>query len=331
MRLAAGTVLAPVAAVAGAPAALALAGAAVSNVCFVLAAAALYELGCRTLRDERLAHTAALLYAWAPSSIFMSAAYTESLFAWLVFAALVRAARQQHARAALWLCAAGLCRANGVAFAGFLVWDVAVRPGALRGRAAAVRAVVRAAALAAVAALGFAAFQAYGHRLFCRLAPAPRPFCERALPLPYGFVQSAYWDVGFLQYYAWQQLPNFALAAPMAALSAAGLAAYARHDPLRLLTLGQRSQRSHSGQAPAFLGDALLPHMYLWALLLAAAMTTMHVQVITRFFSSVPAVFWFAAHAVTTGGRAVRTAVVGYFAGYGLAGAVLFGCFLPPA
>ncbi|KAJ2764607.1 ER membrane glycoprotein subunit of the GPI transamidase complex-like protein, partial [Coemansia nantahalensis] len=219
MRLAADTVLAPVAAAVGAPAALALAGAAVSNVCFVLAAATLYELGCRTLRDERLAHAAALLYAWAPSAMFMSAAYTESLFAWLVFTALVRVARRQHVRAALWLGAAGLCRANGVAFAGFLVWDVAVRPGALRGRAAAARAAAWAAALAAVAALGAAAFQAYGYHTLCRLAPAPRPFCGRTPPLAYGFVQDAYWDVGFLRYYAWQQLPNFALAAPMAALS----------------------------------------------------------------------------------------------------------------
>ncbi|KAJ1726258.1 ER membrane glycoprotein subunit of the GPI transamidase complex-like protein [Coemansia biformis] len=333
MRLAADTVLAPVAAVAGKPAAVALAGAAVSNVCFVLAAAALYELGCRTLGDERLAYIAALLFAWAPSSMFMSAAYTESLFAWLVFTALVCAARRQHVRAALWLCASGLCRANGVAYAGFLVWDVAVRRGALRGRGAVLRGAARAAVLTALAALGFGAFQAYGYRLFCEQARTPRPYCARALPLVYSFVQSAYWDVGLLRYYTWQQLPNFLLAAPMVVLSAAGLAAYALHDPLRLATLGRRRSRRRCDQArpPAFFGDALLPHVYLWALLLAVATTTMHVQVITRFFSSVPAVFWFAAHVVAGGGRGARRAVAGYFAGYGLAGVVLFSCFFPPA
>ncbi|KAJ1985529.1 ER membrane glycoprotein subunit of the GPI transamidase complex-like protein, partial [Coemansia spiralis] len=84
----------------------------------------------------------------------------------------------------------------------------------------------------------------------------------------------------------------------------------------------------------AYFGDGLLPHMYLWALLLAVAVTTMHVQMVARFFSSVPAVFWFAAHVVVGDKQRQkywRRMVVGYFAGYGLAGVVLFSNFFPPA
>ncbi|KAJ1837295.1 ER membrane glycoprotein subunit of the GPI transamidase complex-like protein [Coemansia sp. RSA 2708] len=152
----------------------------------------------------------------------------------------------------------------------------------------------------------------------------------------YGFVQAEYWNVGFLRYYTLQQVPNFLLAAPMVALSVAGVYTYAAHDPVRLATLGWRRQRCAAPQAgrrplaAAFLGDGLLPHITVWAALLAVAMTTMHVQVVTRFFSSVPAVFWYAAHAAAHGRRAAW-AVAGYFAAFGLAGVVLFSSFFPPA
>ncbi|KAJ2637287.1 ER membrane glycoprotein subunit of the GPI transamidase complex-like protein, partial [Coemansia sp. RSA 1694] len=223
MRLVAGTVLAPLAGRVDRRVVLALAGLLVSNVSFVLAAATLYALGCATLRNERLAYVAALLFVAAPASAFMSAVYTESLFAWLVFSALLLAARRRYVCAALCLCVSGLCRSNGVLYAGFFVWDLVVCSDAWRGRrygALAVQA-VRAALLVAVSALGFAAFQAYGHRMFCQqrqaagAAAVRRPYCDATLSTIYGFVQAEYWDVGFLKYYTARQLPNFALAAPM--------------------------------------------------------------------------------------------------------------------
>ncbi|KAJ2740116.1 ER membrane glycoprotein subunit of the GPI transamidase complex-like protein [Coemansia sp. BCRC 34301] len=346
MRLVGGTVLAPLAGWADRRIVLALAGLVVSNVSFVLAAATLYVLGCATLRSEQLAYVAALLFVAAPASAFMSSVYTESLFAWLVFSALLLIARRQHMWAALCLCASGLCRSNGVLYAGFFVWDLVVCSDAWRGRRYAALAVqtVRAALLVAVSALGFAAFQAYGHRMFCQQADAvaavQRPYCSDTFTTIYSFVQAEYWDIGFLKYYTVQQLPNFALAAPVVTLSLVGLYTYVAHDPLRVATLGWHQRRTAttgtgSGSiAPlesAFFGRELLPHVYLWALLLGVATTTMHVQVVTRFFSSVPVMFWFAAHAATSTRWQHRAAVVGYFATYGLAGVVLFSSFFPPA
>ncbi|PIA18221.1 mannosyltransferase [Coemansia reversa NRRL 1564] len=342
MRLVTRTALTPLVVLVGRQETLALAGAAISSVCFALAAVALYDLGRVTLHNERMAYVAALLFVWAPSNMFMSAVYTESLFAWLVFTALQHIARHQHFRASLWLCASSLCRSNGVVYAGFIVWDLLVRREAWIGgggcRQTLVR-VVRAAIAVAVSVLGFVAFQVYGHRTHCLQTLHPdtghRPYCGGLPATVYGFVQDAYWDVGFLRYYTWQQLPNFVLAAPMIVLSAAGLMTYASHDLLRVLTLGwkthPRSRAAASAESTAFFCDGLLAHVYLWGLLLAVAITAMHVQVITRFFSGVPVVFWFAAHAVGNGGRWQRWAVVGYFAAYGLAGAVLFSNFFPPA
>ncbi|KAJ2845527.1 ER membrane glycoprotein subunit of the GPI transamidase complex-like protein [Coemansia brasiliensis] len=331
MRLLSATVLAPLVDTIGEAAVLAIAGAVVSNVCFVLAAAVLYRLGCHTLNNERLAFVAATLFVFAPSNMFMSAAYTESLFALLIFTALLLVARQQYFAAALCLGASSLCRSNGVVYAGFIVWDLVIKRDAWSNSLRqVVRQLLYATVLTAVSALGFVAFQIYGYRQNCLqpLYPAleRRPYCNGAPSTTYGFVQAEYWNVGFLRYYTLQQLPNFVLAAPMIALSVSGLYAFAAHDPLRVATLGWR----HRCQ-PTKSSALLLPHMYLWALLLAMAVTTMHVQVITRFFSSVPAVFWYAAHAAASRQQAVRWAVVGYFAAYGLAGVVLFSSFFPPA
>jgi phosphatidylinositol glycan class V len=68
---------------------LILAGVLVSNVAFVLAAVALYRLGCAVLNDEPLACTAALLFVINPASVFFSAIYTESVFALTSFAGML--------------------------------------------------------------------------------------------------------------------------------------------------------------------------------------------------------------------------------------------------
>jgi phosphatidylinositol glycan class V len=55
----------------------------------------------------------------------------------------------------------------------------------------------------------------------------------------------------------------------------------------------------------------------------------MHVQIITRFFTALPTVYWYAAHLIlnTRHGRIV----LAYFVLYASLTSVLFGCFLPPA
>ncbi|KAI9506725.1 GPI mannosyltransferase 2 [Coemansia spiralis] len=345
MRLLAHTVFVPLEAWIGRQLALVLAGIVISNVSFVLAAATLYKL--------------ALLYALAPSGMFMSAVYTESLFAWLVFTALLHVARRRYMWAALWLCASTLCRSNGIIYAGFFWWNLVVWPNTQQPSGSTannqqktvhsrilltVLRITHATALTAVAALGFVAFQMYGYHTLCQQPLHPqdtnaRPYCSGAATV-YSFVQEHYWDIGFLRYYTVNQIPNFVLAAPMAVLSVAGLWTYTTWDPLRIVTLGMQRRtevQNSTRQAllrSAYFGDGLLPHMYLWALLLAVAVTTMHVQMVARFFSSVPAVFWFAAHVVVGDKQRQkywRRMVVGYFAGYGLAGVVLFSNFFPPA
>lgn len=97
----------------------------ISNASFVLAALCLYRLGCVVLRDEVVARRAAYLFCVAPSSIFMSAVYSESLMCLLSFSGMYFLAR--HAQApkprrafrdlvycALLFGAASATRSNGI-------------------------------------------------------------------------------------------------------------------------------------------------------------------------------------------------------------------------
>ncbi|CAG7828159.1 unnamed protein product, partial [Allacma fusca] len=74
--------------------------------------------------------------------------------------------------------------------------------------------------LVAVGLLPFAAFQFFCYLRFCNeeyVFPAKVPeFCNGfGSQLPYQYIQSNNWNVGFLRYFEIKQLPNFVLAAPV--------------------------------------------------------------------------------------------------------------------
>jgi phosphatidylinositol glycan class V len=211
--------------------------------------------------------------------------------------------------------------------------------------------IVKLALCSLVALAPLFAFQYVGYRQFCVDTQQPQPYCANLLPNVYSHVQARYWNVGLFAYYELKQVPNFLLAAPTLAMSAAGVVAFARRDLARFLSLGLYSSspaaaglfvrnsvldalialgpifarylavlcvlhvahlpvaisfrlsiRSicplHCADPPSsgFLGNArALPFVYHWALLLAIALTVLHVQVATRFMSACAPLYWFAA------------------------------------
>lgn len=104
--------------------------------------------------------------------------------------------------------------------------------------------------------------------------------------------------------------------------------------PAEILSLGfihsEKLKLKH-----AFYSNQMLPFVYLTIFLLFTAVTVMHIQVIIRFFSSVPFLFWYLAYLFELKG--VRSewhlpdAYVLYSLVYGTIGIVLYAKFLPPA
>ncbi|XP_028936686.2 GPI mannosyltransferase 2 [Ornithorhynchus anatinus] len=303
---------------------LLLAGVLLNALASALAAGALYQLGCRVLARRRPAFLAALLFSLSPASVFLAAAYSESLFALATFSAMERLESGRARAAGLLFALAAAVRSNGLLGAGFLLHHLA--RGLLRGGPRPAARILRlaAASLSGVAAVGlpFALFQAYAYSRFCRPGPvrpvpgplqrlaaergyrvvggeAP-PWCSWPLPLAYGYVQDAYWNVGFLRYFELKQAPNFLLAAPVAALGAWAAWTYVAANPRHCLRLGLVEARSHAGAGKpgdGFLGPRVFVYVVHATALLLFGVLCMHVQVLTRFLaSSSPVLYWFAAH-----------------------------------
>ncbi|KAG0255782.1 hypothetical protein BG011_004934 [Mortierella polycephala] len=337
MRLVANSVLAPLGHLLTYRQQLVLAGALVANGSFIAASTQLYRLTKTLFGNEQFAFLTAMLYILTPSGIFMAAIYTESLFAALSFTGMLFAARKQYLLAALTWSVSCTARSNGILYAGFIIYDLVIRMDLDRSMVHKIAILIKACVLCLITWAGFFVVQAYGYSLYCSDKVSgieARPWCNSTIPFIYTFVQDFYWNVGFLRYYEVKQIPNFLMAAPMIILSASGIVFYSLYDPRRILSLGKSPMTVASEKpVPPFMSLAAFPYIVLWAALLLSSITTMHIQIITRAFSCVPPVYWFAAHQFeehALGAGWTRTVTM-FFVMYGLVGIVLFANFFPPA
>jgi phosphatidylinositol glycan class V len=124
------------------------------------------------------------------------------------------------------------------------------------------------------------------------------------VPNIYAYVQAKYWNVGLFNYYQLHQLPNFLLASPVVFLSAWGIVSFLRRFSLFAspsAAAAKSTGASAASPAPPsaaeepYLEGALVPFVAYWAVQVVIGMLFMHVQVITRFLSASPALYWFCA------------------------------------
>jgi phosphatidylinositol glycan class V len=283
----------------------------VTHCSFVVAGLLLQTLSEALFPKERaVSDVAAVMFAWGPAGVFMSACYTEGPFAALTFLGMVMMVRGSRGLAAVAFGAAGLARSNGVVLAGFLGHDAVA--GLLAAPSWPQRAwvVARTAGLCALVAAPFVAMQFYAARQVCAV-DGSRPYCSNPLSF-YGFIQSKYWGNGFLAYYKVSQIPNFVLAAPTLGFSLAVAAA-----------------RVKEAIAARTLFTARVPAYYAHMLFLATvALLFMNIQVATRFLSACPPLYWEMARQVKRGGWRA-TVILSVSLLYLTLGSVLFPLFLP--
>ncbi|KJZ74585.1 GPI mannosyltransferase 2 [Hirsutella minnesotensis 3608] len=314
---------------------------AIAHISHLVAVLALHRLTMIMCGDARLAFVASALHIVSPAGVFLSAPYSESPFAALsytgtvLFALGIKHKRNWFKRAAGVIGAGvllGLATAfrsnglsNGLLFAAGALSCLllfARGPGMSR-LLALVAPVVGGLCVAA----GSVIPQALAWKRYCRDLPAglePRPWCNSMMPGIYTFVQSEYWNVGFLRYWTINQIPLFLLASPMLVILIVSGFAVLR-DP----TSGIKSLKAGPGQDYRIFARALAASQTLVALL---AITNYHVQVITRLSSGYPVWYWWVAGCLMdekrqSWGRAIVIFMVMYA---GIQG-VLFASFLPPA
>lgn len=290
-----------------------------SNTCFVLSALFLYDASLSVLKDAKLAYTASVIYCINPASVFMSSLYTESLFAALTFFGIRAFVRENTFVATLAFTAASATRSNGIIAAGFAIYAFMDKCSnicdAIFLRDKPKVDVAKVASSAFVTALQviaifvpYLAVQLYGNINYGY--PATFNF--------YGNIQSKYWNQGFLKYFQVKQLPNFALAAPVFAVSFSAVAVY-------WLRNYKAKELTHLG----FFSSDSIPFIgYLFAES-AIALLFMHVQVATRFISSSsPALYWWLAH-VSHQIPKLKTITLCYLLVYFVVGPLMFTNFYP--
>lgn len=208
---------------------LLISGASINLLSFPLATVTLYLLTLELSRNRQLSLLATILFTLNPASIFMSAVYSETMFALFTFSGLLALEKRQP-----WLCSlafglASFTRSNGIVLCGFLGYQCLVNvSGILLSSAHQTsrhklqlcgRHLCAAALQCVVTVTPFYGFQFYGYVLYC-MEPSATPtsfpvWCNWTFPFPYSYIQAHYWNVGFLKYYEWKQVPNFLLALPM--------------------------------------------------------------------------------------------------------------------
>lgn len=183
-------------------------------------------------------------------------------------------------------------------------------------------------------ALGFILPQCLGYLTYCTGGSQQRPWCEKSIPSIYSWVQSYYWNVGFLRYWTISNIPLFLLAAPtLAVLFISGWDVVKGHILVEEgLQKGTHKQSLETRQRVLRL--SALPQLVLAFMTL----TNAHIQIVTRLASGASCWYqWLSVRLLRTAdiasegknkavGVAIRWMVI-----YALIQGGLFASFLPPA
>ncbi|PHH88908.1 hypothetical protein CDD83_6888 [Cordyceps sp. RAO-2017] len=294
----------------------------VAHASHLAAVLALYRLTAVVCGDARIAFISSALHILSPAGLFLSAPYAESPFAalsfvgCLLFALGIKNKHRAATRAAA-VIGAGVVFGLATAFrSNGLSSGLLFAVGALRCLVVFARSPTWSRLLALAApvigglcvALGSVIPQALAWKRYCRDSPAElevRPWCLRTVPSIYTFVQSEYWNVGFLRYWTLNQLPLFLLASPMLAILITSGFAVLRNPESGLPFLKHKP-----GQDYGMFARALALSQTLVALL---AITNYHVQVITRLSSGYPLWYWWVAACLVDPEKRRRAQAVAFF------------------
>ncbi|XP_063244339.1 GPI mannosyltransferase 2 [Bacillus rossius redtenbacheri] len=127
-----------------------------------------------------------------------------------------------------------------------------------------------------------------------------RHWCASSIPLAYSYVQQHYWDVGFLRYYHWKQIPNFLLAFPMAVIILYYSVKYLNENrqhflcSLMSVTRHKKDEEKEKVSTKSKFCAAMFVFIVHALFVTCFCILCIHVQVTTRLVASAsPILYWF--------------------------------------
>lgn len=322
---------------------LALVGLVLGNVAFILATFVLYKLSC-LLFEEKFGFTTSLLFTLTPTPGFMSSIYTEPYFALFTFSGMYFYHKQYLWYASILWTIACTFRSNGILLAGYLLFDVLfVFKWSFKTHRRSLAKVLTFLPQFILILSPFFIFQYFAYVKLCIEGPVEgaSPWCQRQIPVVYSYVQSEYWGCGLFTFYTPNEKIPYLISAPLILFSFNGIISYAKFDLSRFFSIGLLQRKPSTlvkwtkppqgrKDTEGYFQLSILPHIYLWLVLVLYDLVYMHLAVILRFLTSMPALYWFASHVILS--RSSKShAVVYYWLLYGVVSTALFATYFPPS
>ncbi|EFR03832.1 GPI mannosyltransferase 2 [Nannizzia gypsea CBS 118893] len=338
---------------------LAVTAALLSNICHYLSVLVLYGLSRATFKGSGKNYNAfpflaSALHIITPAGAFISAPNGEAAFSFLNFSgcyAFITALNDERQGsynlrdlkfllAGALFAAATTVRSNGLLSGLLFAYDAVSGLHQILTHGLSWQAIRRLAMVCAGGSLiliGMVGPQYVAYKDFC-LSEHPRPWCSRPFPSIYAWVQSYYWNVGFLRYWTFSNIPLLCIAAPMISILVySGLRVWASLIPM----LPGKVEDERADQAPShsvrYQARLALPQVVLATL----AVTHYHIQIVNRISSGYPLWYWFLASRLVAEKRKETPSTPPFWPGshvvmrvimlYALIQGCLFASFLPPA
>lgn len=159
-------------------------------------------------------------------------------------------------------------------------------------------------------------------------------WCSNIPPSIYTYVQSKYWNGGFMHYWTLQQLPNFLISLPVFVLLLTFSSYHITNSllPRLRLVIYLKSSPLGNNTDSSFLSPTITPHAIHALILTSTLLLTSHVQIILRLAASMPCTYWAAAWLILeVRDRRWARLWVGWSVVWGAVSLVLWSAFLPPA
>lgn len=288
--------------------ALLLVAVVINNCVFVKTSLTLYKLSLAVLKDEKLSYISAILFCVNPASIFFSAAYSESFYCFFVFFGLLNIETKNSILNYILIGLSGVTRSNGLINTGFIAYKY-MKLKVNKNLNFFFNIIFSFGLFLSI--LPFLLYQGYCCAKYCIPNKVALPnfifshgiencyvfpgsnssWCSWNIPFAYSYVQDHYWNVGFLKYYQFKQIPNFILAAPIVYIVFNGVYKFVKTYKNLIFYLG-----FIDGNAPGELPLRVFPYVAHCFALTVFSVLMIHVQVATRLLaSSSPVVYWFCA------------------------------------
>lgn len=303
----------------------------INVVCFIKSAVIFYDLSRAVLKKSNIAYKAAVLYCINPASIFFSAVYSESLFAYLTFYSMLRSVRSDS-YVAFPIGLSVLTRSNGIINIGFPMYFQLKKlfhsyTGNLSCKtickfmfsSITLKHLYAMCNTIIISMVQFILLQIYNYIIFCIPNPDQiiRPeviahsaaynltllgndnveWCYSRIPIAYSYIQKKYWNVGFLSYYEMKQIPNFVLAFPILYIMIKCIKEYFVEHKRYFYTLGfvKRIENNEYYKKKKYPIEMLVFVVH-GLFLTVFCIFFVHIQVSTRLICSAsPLMYWYCA------------------------------------